>query len=188
MALLMRVSARGLVLLATLGLPPAAAAQSAAPAGSLEYQVKAAYLLNFARYVSWPEGAFASPTAPLPICVLGADPFGNALDEVVAGQGARARPIIVRRAWSVAEVRYCPLVFVSNQAWRERPGIIEELRGHGVLTVGDSEAFARAGGIIGFVVEENAVRFTVNLDAGERAGFRLDSRMLALAARLFRLT
>ncbi|HEU5051094.1 MAG TPA: YfiR family protein, partial [Gemmatimonadales bacterium] len=89
MALLMRASARGLVLLATLGFPPAAAAQSAVPAGSLEYQVKAAYLLNFARYVSWPEGAFASPTAPLPICVLGADPFGNALDEVVAGQGAR---------------------------------------------------------------------------------------------------
>jgi hypothetical protein len=164
---------------------PARALHAQALGGTLEYQVKAAYLLNFTRYVEWPAQAFTSPTAPIDICVLGTDPFGGALEQAVAGRVTRGRPLIVQVKRSASEARYCPVVFVTGAMWRRNPGVLEQLRGHGVLTVGESEAFAKAGGIIGFVIEEGSVRFVVNLDARDRAGLRISSRMLALAADLY---
>ena len=152
--------------------------------GAVEYQVKAAYLLNFTRYVEWPEQAFTSPTAPIDICILGSDPFQGALEQAVAGRLTRGRPLIVQIKRTAAEARYCPVVFVPSATWRRNPGVLEQLRGHGVLTVGESEGFAEAGGIIGFVIEDASVRFVVNLDARDRAGLRISSRMLALAQAL----
>ncbi|HLS47058.1 MAG TPA: YfiR family protein, partial [Gemmatimonadales bacterium] len=164
MALLTRLAVSVPVLLLLAGVVTREAdAQSLG--GSLEYQVKAAYLLNFTRYVSWPEPAFESPTAPIHICVLGrTDPFGGALDQAVAGRASRGRPVLVERKATVAEARYCPVVFVSREAWRQYPGVIDGLRGHGVLTVGESEEFAQRGGIIAFVIRDDHVRFVVNLD------------------------
>ena len=149
--------------------------------GPVEYQVKAAYLLNFTRYVEWPDQAFTSPTAPIDICVLGNDPFDGALEQAVAGRLTRGRPLLVQVKRTAAEARYCPVVFVPAATWRRSPGVLEQLRGHGVLTVGDSKEFAQAGGIIGFVIEQASVRFVVNLGARDRAGLHISSRMLALA-------
>jgi hypothetical protein len=163
---------------------PARALHAQALGGSLEYQVKAAYLLNFTRYVEWPAQAFTSPTAPIDICLLGTDPFDGALDQAVAGRATRGRPLIVKLKSTVAAARYCPVVFVPGALWRRNPTLLEQLRGHGVLTVGESRAFAEAGGVIGFVIEEGSIRFVVNLDARDRAGLRISSRMLALAAGL----
>ncbi|HEU4829017.1 MAG TPA: YfiR family protein [Gemmatimonadales bacterium] len=163
---------------------PGPALHAQALGGALEYQVKAAYLLNFTRYVEWPEQAFTSPTAPIDICVLGADPFGGALEQAVAGRVTRGRPLIVQFKRTAAEARYCPVVFVPVAVWRRNPDVLDQLLGHGVLTVGETSGFARAGGIIAFVIEDANVRFVVNLDARDRAGLRISSRMLALAADL----
>lgn len=163
---------------------PGRALHAQALGGALEYQVKAAYLLNFTRYVEWPAQAFTSPNAPIDICVLGADPFGGALEQAVAGRVTRGRPLIVQYKRTAAEARYCPVVFVPATVWRRDPEVLERLRGHGVLTVGETAGFAKAGGIIGFVIEEASVRFVVNLEARDRAGLRISSRMLALAADL----
>ena len=151
---------------------------------SLEYEVKAAYLFNFARYVEWPGQAFASPTEPLHVCVLGNDQLAGALDRTVAGRAAGGRPVIAEVKRSAAEARYCPLVFVALREWERFPGVIEQLRGHGVLTVGETAAFAQAGGIIAFTIEDGRVRFVVNQAARDRAGFRISSHMLSLASRL----
>jgi hypothetical protein len=163
---------------------PGRALHAQALGGALEYQVKAAYLLNFTRYVEWPDQAFTSPTAPIDICLLGADPFGGALEQAVAGRVTRGRPLIVQLKRTAAEARYCPVVFVPGPIWRRNPAVLEQLRGHGVLTVGDTEDFAKAGGIIGFTIQDESVRFVVNLDARDLAGLRISSRMLALAAGL----
>jgi hypothetical protein len=160
---------------------PARALHAQALGGPLEYQVKAAYLLNFTRYVEWPEQAFTSPTAPIDICVLGTDPFEGALEQAVAGRLTRNRPLIVHLRRTASEARYCPVVFVPGPVWRRNRGVLDQLRGHGVLTVGESREFAEAGGIIGFVIEDASVRFVVNLAARDRAGLRISSRMLALA-------
>ncbi len=167
--------------------------QISLPAGgttdeSLEYRVKAAYLLNFTRYVEWP-----APTAPTPapadnllsICVLGTDPFGKILDATVAGRTAHGRPLRVRRLQGAAEATGCEVVFVSRETWRRSPESLKALKRAGTLTVGESEQFARRGGIIGFVIVDETVRFVVNDEARDSAGLRISSRMLSLAAAIY---
>ncbi len=150
---------------------------------SLEYRVKAAYLLNFTRYVEWP--ASTDSTNRLSICVLGTDPFGRILDATVAGRTSQGRPLQVRRIQSASEASGCEVVFVSRETWRRNPGTLKALGNAGSLTVGESEQFARGGGVIGFVILDETVRFVVNDEARDRAGLRISSRMLSLAAAIY---
>lgn len=150
---------------------------------ALEYRVKAAYLLNFTRYVEWPTPP--SSGGHLSICVMGTDPFGRILDATVAGKTVQGRPLEVRRVQSGPEARGCEVVFVSKEMWRRDPGTLKALESAGSLTVGESEQFARSGGIIGFVIRDETVRFVVNDAARDRAGLRISSRMLSLAAAIY---
>ena len=156
--------------------------------GALEYRVKAAYLLNFTRYVEWPARAAPAPSPAentLSICVLGTDPFGKILDATVSGRTAHGRPLRVRRVQGAAEATGCEVVFVSRETWRRIPETLKALNRAGTLTVGESEQFARSGGIIGFVIVEETVRFVVNDEARDSAGLRISSRMLSLAAAIY---
>ena len=150
---------------------------------SLEYRVKAAYLLNFTRYVEWPTPAAGE--GMLNICVLGADPFGKILDATIAGRTAHGRPLRARRLQTAAEATGCQIVFVSSQTWRRNPASLKALHRAGTLTVGDSDQFARGGGVIGFVIVDETVRFVVNDEARDQAGLRISSRMLSLAAAIY---
>lgn len=152
---------------------------------SLEYQVKAAYLLNFTRYVEWPSEAFEATGSPVMICVLGRDPFGSVLDATVLGRTTQGRPVSVRRIKSASEAEGCHIVFVSRDTWRGQMDLTRALRALGVLTVGESDEFAQAGGVIGFVLQNETVRFVVNAAARDRAGLRISSRMLSLAAAVY---
>ena len=150
---------------------------------SLEYRVKAAYLLNFTRYVEWPTPPASD--SRLSICVMGTDPFGKILDATVAGRTVQGRPLEVRRVQSASEASGCEVVFVSRETWRRNPGSVKALGNAGSLTVGESEQFARGGGVIGFVILDETVRFVVNDAARDRAGLRISSRMLSLAAAIY---
>jgi hypothetical protein len=176
---------------ASLGLAGLLASQASTPTGtvargiSLEYQVKAAYLLNFTRYVEWPAQAFDRPGDPVTICVLGQDPFGSVLDATLLGRTAQGRPASVRRISAVGETEGCHLVFISRETWRSQPDLPRRLRSVGMLTVGESDEFAQRGGVIAFVIQNEAVRFVVNAEARDRAGLRISSRMLSLAAAVY---
>jgi hypothetical protein len=150
---------------------------------SLEYRVKAAYLLNFIRYVEWPTPA--GPDDRLSICVLGTDPFGRILDATVAGHTVQGRQLDVRRVSTSAEAVACQVVFVGRDTWRRQPQSLKTLSNAGSLTVGESEQFARGGGVIGFVIQDETVRFVVNDEARDRAGLRISSRMMSLAAAIY---
>jgi YfiR/HmsC-like len=152
---------------------------------SLEYQVKAAYLLNFTRYVEWPAEVFDTPGDPVTICVLGQDPFGSVLDATLRGRRTQGRTASVRRIDAVAETSGCHLVFVSRETWRNQPDLPRRLRAVGMLTVGESDEFAQQGGVIAFIIQNEAVRFVVNARARDRAGLRISSRMLSLAAAVY---
>lgn len=149
-----------------------------------EYRVKAAYLLNFARYVAWPEGTFRTANEPLRVCVLGSDPFGEALPETFAGRTANGRPIELARVDAPAQARDCHIVFISRAEWRRRPDVLVAVQSPGVLTVGEGDDFAESGGVLGFVEVDRSMRFAVNLEASDGARLRISSRMLALAAQL----
>jgi len=146
-----------------------------------EYQVKAAFLFNFARFVEWPPNASAGATAPVDFCVLGDDPFGDALDRAVAGKTLNDRTMVVRRGKKLQELNGCEVLFISNSEKSRLAGILGALRTVHVLTVGECEDFAAQGGEVQFTLEDNHVRFIINVDATDRAGLKVSSKLLGLA-------
>jgi YfiR/HmsC-like len=162
-------------------LPPATAAVAPPPAAPLEYKVKAAFLFNFAKFVTWPPETFRDPRDPLALCVFGADPFGGDLDAIVAGERLEARPLEVRRVNRLDDLRSCQIAFFSRAEAGRLPEILASLRGSNVLTVGESKRFAEQGGLIRFVLDGKRVRFEVNLDALERTRLTVSSKLLRVA-------
>jgi hypothetical protein len=146
-----------------------------------EYQVKAAFLYNFAKFVEWPPQAFKSPTDPIAICILGEDPFGHALEDAVKGKTIEGRGFVVPRISEVRQADSCQILFVSSAERKRARAILAELRANGVLTVGETEGFAEAGGVINFKLEGGRLRLEINVDAAERAKLRLSSKLLSLA-------
>lgn len=180
---LARSVARWMVLAAMVSSAGAASAWPvAAQTGQLtEYQIKAAFLFNFAKFVEWPDAVFADAHAPIVLGVLGDDPFNSDLSHIVAGQSVRGRTISIRKLRFGDDLRQCQVLFVSAS---ERPHIVQilaSLQGFSVLTVADIEGFAGAGGVLQFVIEEERVRFIVNRDAASRAKLRIHANLLALA-------
>jgi hypothetical protein len=145
----------------------------------LEYQVKAAFLLNFTKFIDWPQTAFETPDSPFAICVLGEDPFGSALDQIVAGEAVKGRRLIVQRIKQAPQPKACQILFVARPEGDTRR-IVAEL-GIGVLTIGDRESFIYEGGMISFQIENRRVRFGINRTNAENAGLRLSSKLLSVA-------
>ena len=144
-----------------------------------EYDVKAAFLLNFLKFVDWSPAAFADANSPIDICILGKDPFGRILDQLVEGETVNGRKVAVRRMSDHPAPKTCQLAFVEGTG-KEAENALNGL-GRGVLTVAEGERFVRDGGIIGFVIENRRVRFDINRKVAETAGLTLSSRLLSVA-------
>lgn len=145
----------------------------------LEYAVKAAYLSKFGFYVAWPDSAFASATAPLNLCVVGEDPFGNLIDEAVAGQQVAGRPVAVKRLKTVARESGCHIAYVGGEARTQ--AVTDGLRGSTALVVTDARSSGTAAGAVHFVIKDNRVRFTIDDDAAAQNGLEISSKLLSLA-------
>ena len=144
-----------------------------------EYDVKAAFLLNFTRFIEWPASAFADATTPFRICILGRDPFGHTLDEIVEGEAVNRHRLEVRRLTEIPAIQTCQIVFFGTAEKELLPSVGGP--GRGILTVGDGENFVRAGGMIAFVIDHQRVRFDINLTVAEGAGLKLSSKLLNVA-------
>ena len=144
-----------------------------------EYQVKAAFLYNFLKFVDWPAQSFESDSSPFIIGVLGDDRFNNAIDRAISGKTANGRRIVAKRLSSAKGMPYCHVLFISASE-RNLAQILTNT-GPGVLTVGESERFTQSGGIINFTIIESKVRFEINQTAAERAGLRVSAKLLSLA-------
>jgi hypothetical protein len=155
-------------------------AEEARAAQSAEREIKAAFLYNFAKFVEWPPGAFPEPASPVTLCVLGDDALGASLETVVKGETLNDRRLVVRRLRDPQEARDCHVLFVSP-AERRISQVLVALRGAGVLTVGDGNDFLDQGGMIRLFLEQNRVRFDIDLDAAERSHLKLSSKLLRLA-------
>jgi hypothetical protein len=171
---------RRLAVALVLAATAAVRAQSDAPPPT-EYEVKAAFLYNFARFVEWPAEAFRDAHAPFVIAVLGRDPFGRALDQTVAGKSVLGRRIEVRRADRLDGVRGAHIVFVSASERGHLSTILRAMNAPGVLVVGETDGFAQRGGAINFVLHGNKVRFEINPARAEQSRLRISSQLLKLA-------
>lgn len=160
----------------------AAASSIRAQAGtSVEYQIKAAFLFNFAKFVDWPPDAFPSDKSPITLCVFRHDPFGSSLDEIIQGKTINNRAILARRTNELPDLKPCQLVFVDKEADKGLSDVLNSLKGTSALVVGESEGFAERGGGIQFFLEDNKLRFAINVDAIQRARLNVSSKLLALA-------
>jgi hypothetical protein len=146
-----------------------------------EYQVKAAYLLNFARFVEWPVEALPL-SAPLEIVVVGDyDPFAGALEEVLRGKSANGHRILLRHLRWDDDLRPYPIVFISASEEGHLPVIFRSLGHGGVLTVSDIDRFSLRGGIIEFCTLGNRVRFDINRTSAAAARLYVSSKLLSVA-------
>ena len=148
-----------------------------------DYQVKAAFLYNFSQFVDWPREAFPEPQAPLVIGVIGDDPFGGYLDEIVRGEKVSNHPLVVRHYHDPAEIKGCQMLFICQSEGNRLKEILADLKGRNILTVSDLEEFSRDGGIIRFVTENNKIRFKINADAARTARLTISSKLLQAATR-----
>jgi hypothetical protein len=153
-------------------------AQAPAPT---DYQVKAAYLANFGRFVEWPPRSGPSQDQSFNVCVLGDDPFGPALDAALAGETINRAPLVPRRITKPREATNCRIVFITLSEDSHLKTMLPPLENAGVLTVSDIPQFARRGGMIELVLAGNKVRFEINVAATARAGLTLSSELLKLA-------
>ena len=145
-----------------------------------EYQVKAAFLFNFPNFVEWPAEVLPDTSTTLTIGILGKDPFGGAFVPFV-GKAVRGRTLIVERSTRLQELPFCHILFICDSEEKYLPQILEHFRNRSVLTIGETKGFARAGVMINFVLHENKVRLEINVEATERAGLKLSSKLLKLA-------
>ena len=156
-------------------------ASSAAAEQPEEYEVKAAFLLNFTRFIEWPSESLGLPGTPFVVGVAGDDPFGARLEDVFRGRRVLDRSVVIERFRTPAELRHCHLLFVSPPAQETFIPVLRARPQLGRLVVGELEGFVRRGGMISFVVEGDRVRLAVNPSRAVAAGLRLSSRLLSLA-------
>ena len=142
-----------------------------------EYDVKATFLFNFARFVEWPAEVFPQKDTPIVIGVVGRDPFGHVLDTTAFGKYINGRRVLVQRFGPTQDWRACHLLFISKSEARQMSSLIERLNGASVLTISDADGFIESGGIIKLVVEDYQVRFVINSVAADRARLKLSSKL-----------
>jgi hypothetical protein len=145
-----------------------------------EYQVKAAFLYNFLKFVDWPAQSFANDSSPFIIGVVGNDTFNSTIDQAVSGKTANGRPIVIKRFASSKALTYCHILFISPSE-RDRFRQILGTTGSGVLTVSETDGFTQIGGIVNFTLVDSKVRFEINQSAAERAGLKISAKLLSLA-------
>jgi len=148
---------------------------------SKEYQIKATFLFNFAQFIDWPPTAFVETNAPFRIGILGDDPFGNYLDEMVRGEKAGGRALVVQRCHVVGEATNCQVLFISRSEAGRIKEELDDLRGRNILTVGEVEGFCKGGGAIRFITEKNKIHFRISPEAVKQASLTASSKLLRLA-------
>ena len=172
-------------------------------APSKEYQIKAAFLYNFIKFVDWPKEKMADSNEPIIIGIIGKDPFGDAF-EPIKDKPVKDRKVVIKRFKGFKElkksddknkselnrqiqvIRTCHMLYICSSEKKRLTEIINFVKNYPVLTVGDIKDFLEAGGIINFLIEQKRVRFEINVAAAKRARLKIRSQLLRLAKRVIR--
>lgn len=176
----------------TLLLTVAAAASGALGASDInaeegrfgEYEVKAAFIYNIAKFVEWPERAAPDAKNAFGLCIIGADPFGKSIQQI-EGKIVKGKRLEIRRVSSVRELGECSVLFVSRSEKEHLAGITEAAAGLSVLTIGDTEGYAPGGVMVNFCLEQRKVRFEIDLDRTKRSRLLVSAQLLKLARAVY---
>jgi hypothetical protein len=165
---------------------PAESTQPAAESvNQLEYNVKAAFLYSFGRYVEWPDNMFPDKQSPFVIGVYGENPFGDVLERIAKTRTIQSRRIVVKMIDSIDDLAECQLIFIPQKVSTEQQRkIIDKVKGTPLLLVGESSRFAEIGGDVNFFMEGDRVRFEINVDALRNKKLLIDAKLLSLAKKI----
>ena len=161
-------------------------AAPAADQNALAAAVKAAFMLKFGDFIAWPSAAFPDADATFNICVLGTDPFGSILDQVVAGQAIGPHPVAVRRLQTLSPGDRCHILFIGRDTPQNVSTVFVTLNEQPVLVVTDETERLDADGMIHFVIRDGHVRFNIDEDAADRHGLKISSKLLGVAIAVHR--
>jgi YfiR/HmsC-like len=156
-------------------------ATAADNAGLAEYQVKAAYLYNFTKFTDWPDNAFTSADAPIVIGIVGKDPFGKTLDELVSGEIVRGHPLVIKRLSASEDLRGCQVLFICREEKSQLPALLQKLKASPILTVSDFPDFTDQGGMVNLMLVQDKVKLEVNQTSAEQSGLKISAKLLKLA-------
>ena len=170
------------LLMAGISLAAEDAAESPLGAAHSEYEIKSAMLYNFTKFVEWPGSALGEGGGPVVVGVLGDDALAPVLAAALRDKTVHGHPIVVRRLDSSADAKSCAVLLVGAADRKEIGRIVQSVGRSPVLTIGELVQFSRLGGVIAFIRDGNRIRFEINLDAAERAGLQVSSKLLGLAA------
>lgn len=146
-----------------------------------EYEIKAAFIYNFSKFIEWPSSAFANANSPMVIGILGKDPFGSTLEDAVKDKNVDGRKLVIKRYKNVKDAGACHILFISSSEQDQLSKILDSLKGTNVLTVGEMKKFAQRKGMIGFVMHNDKVGLEINIDSAKQAKLKISSKLLNLA-------
>lgn len=146
-----------------------------------EYRVKAAFLLNFAKFVDWPAEAFHDPSTPIAICIAGRNPFGGALRSAVDGKSVAGRAFVVREGVEAGDSANCHILFVPGTDKARIRSVLSQSSSLPALSVGESDGFATDGGVVNFRLENATVRIEINAESARRKNLRISAKLMSLA-------
>lgn len=158
-----------------------AARSSFAQPAAEEYQAKAAFIFHFAQLADWPAGALNAGDRSLSLCIFDDEPDRREFQSELEGKVVGSRPVHVRMLTQPQEIQVCNILFLSRAEARRQSAILKSLRGLPILTVGETEQFLSDGGMIRFHIEEDRIRFDINLGAADLSHLKISSRLLLLA-------
>jgi hypothetical protein len=179
----MRFRAAKLFLLSLLLLRVGVLAHAQEDSQPSEYQIKAAFIFNFAKFVEWPAAAFPKASSPLIVGVLGENPFNDALEKMIKNKKVDEHPVIIMQYRAATDATNCHILFISSSEKARLPQILNQLNGRSVLTIGEMPGFTEAGGMINFVLEGTKIRFQINNDAAINSRLKISAKLLGLGLR-----
>jgi len=146
-----------------------------------EYQVKAAFFYHFANFVDWPHSTFAATKGHLRICVMGQDPFGPTLDATLSKKSVRDHPFEILRNPPTSQLQHCHVLYLPASASSQIHALRPHVAKGDVLTVGETLAFMKQGGMVQFFLDDQKIQFAVNTDAVNQTQLKVSSKLLRLA-------
>ncbi len=147
---------------------------------SKEYHIKAAFLLNFVKFIEWPSDVSSDTSSLLTVYILGNDPFDEALN-TIENKIVKEMKLIIRRISRIEDVEDCQILFVSTSEKKNLSEILSKIKDRPILTVAETKNFCQSGGVVNFIIVKGKVRFEINVDAAERSGLKISSKLLKLA-------
>ncbi|MFO7448079.1 MAG: YfiR family protein [Ignavibacteriaceae bacterium] len=147
----------------------------------MAYKLKAVFILNFLRFIEWPQSSFQNEHSPITLAIIGKDPFGKILDETIQNEKVNNHPVIIRRNVSVSDAGKFHVLYISESEKRNVNEIIKKVENTPALTISDIDGFGENGGIITFFIEDNKIRFMINIQSLKQAELKASSKLLRLA-------